>query len=67
MVSDEAVTRFLRAAPIPACPDDVLTRLRATIAGEVELRRASRVEPDIDLTGIKPASDLWSDETVDDL
>lgn len=67
MVSDEAVTRFLRAAPSLACPDDVLTRLRATVAGEVELRRASRVDPDINLTGLKPASELWSDETVDDV
>lgn len=67
MVSEAAVTRFLRAAPSLTCPDGVLSRLRATIAGEVELRRASRVEPDIDLAGLKTTSELWSDETVDDL
>lgn len=66
MISDEAVTRYLRAAPTVPCPDDVLTRLRATIAGEVELRHASSVDPDSDVPDLKTHSPLWSDDTVDD-
>ncbi len=66
MVSDAAVTRYLRAAPVLACPDDVLTRLRATIAGEVELRRASDVDPDHDTPELKTRPPLWSDDRVHD-
>ena len=64
---DEAVARYLRAAPPLAMPAEVLIRLQATIAAEAELRRASRVEPAADLADLKRESRLWSDDTVDDV
>ncbi len=66
MIAEESVSRCLQAAPTVPCPDDVLTRLRATVAGEVEFRRASRVEPDSDVADLKTHSPLWSNDTVDD-
>ena len=64
MISEEAVSRFLQAAPTVPCPDDVLSRLRATIAGEVEFRHASRVEPDVTRTHLKAESPLWQHHKV---
>ncbi len=66
MMPEEAVTRFLRGAPPLTCPDDVMDRLRGTIASEVELRRASQVEPDPGLIDLKADSPLWSDQSADD-
>ena len=66
MMPEEAVTRWLRSASAPTCPDDVLTRLRATVTAEVELRRASRGEPDTDSVDLKAHSPLWSNQSVDD-
>ena len=66
MISEEDVSRYLQAAPTVACPDDVLSRLRATIAGEVEFRHASRVEPDDAVPDLKPTSPLWQDDPVTD-
>lgn len=63
MISEETVSRFLSSAPPLPCPDDVRSRLRATIAGEVELRRAIRVEPDA-VPEVKRHSALWSEHTV---
>ncbi|MFT3971366.1 MAG: hypothetical protein QM695_14075 [Micropruina sp.] len=63
MISEEAVSRFLQAAPTVPCPDDVLIRLRTTIAGEVEFRHASRVEPDAVARDLK-ASPLWQHHDV---
>lgn len=62
--AEEAVTRFLQSAPTLATPDDVLARLRATIADEVELRRASSVDPEPDLNDLKHDSSAWSDDPV---
>ena len=67
MISEEAVSRYLQTAPTIPCPDDVMFRLRATIADEVEFRRASRVEPDDDTLELKTHSPLWSNDTVDEL
>ncbi len=66
MISEEDVSRYLQAAPTVACPDGVLSRLRATIAGEVEFRHASRVEPDVDTPELKTRSPLWADDRVND-
>ncbi|MFT4296849.1 MAG: hypothetical protein QM582_15710 [Micropruina sp.] len=66
MYSEPAVTRALQAAPPLVCPDDIKAQLLATIAGEVELRRASRFEPDADVRELKAGSPLWSDHPVDD-
>lgn len=67
MISEETVSRFLHIAPPPSCPDDVRARLRATIANEVELRRASRVEPGAGVPDVdKPHSALWTEHTVRD-
>ena len=64
-LAEETVSRLLRSvAPVP-CPDDVRSRLRATLAGEVELRRAIRVEPKV-AADVKPRSALWSEHTVHD-
>ena len=60
-VAEDAVTRFLQSAPTLATPQDVLARLRRTVAAEVELRRASTVEPDLHLPELKEHSQLWSD------
>ncbi|MFT4215997.1 MAG: hypothetical protein QM619_02270 [Micropruina sp.] len=64
MISEEAVSYYLRAAPGVRCPDEVRSRLRATIAGEVKLRRASRVEPDADVRELKNPARLWANETI---
>ena len=65
--AEEAVTRFLRSAPTLTTPEDVLARLRRTVAGEVELRRASTVDPDLpDVPHLKHHSPLWSDDPVAD-
>ncbi len=64
MISEEAVSRFLQAAPTVPCPDDLLSRLRATIAGEVEFRHASRVEPDVARAHLKAESQLWQHHDV---
>lgn len=64
--AEEAVTRFLRSAPTLTTPEDVLATLRRTVAGEVELRRASTVDPDPDLPELKRTSELWSDKPVAD-
>lgn len=66
MMPEEAVTRFLRGAPPLTIPDDVMARLRGTIANEVELRRASRVEPDADQVNLKAESPHWSRQNIDD-
>ena len=64
MISEQTVTRFLNSTPMMACPDDVLARMRRTIAGEVELRRAASIDPDDDVPDLKPGTPLWSPETV---
>ena len=64
MISEEAVSRFLHAAPTVVCSDDVLSRLRATIAGEMKFRHASRVEPDANLSDLKAESPLWQHHDV---
>jgi hypothetical protein len=64
MISEETVIRFLNTAPSLPCPDDILARLRTTIADEVELRRASRVEPDADLPELKAETPLWINDSV---
>ncbi|MFT3860056.1 hypothetical protein [Micropruina sp.] len=64
--AEQAVTRFLQHAATPPMPEAVRARLRATIAAETELRRASRVEPDHDVPDLKPISPLWSDDPVSD-
>jgi hypothetical protein len=63
---DEAISRLLRSAPAPTMPAAVLARLRRTIASEVDLRTASRVEPDDDVPDLKPTSPLWQDDPVTD-
>ncbi|MFT3835295.1 MAG: hypothetical protein QM711_18585 [Micropruina sp.] len=65
MISEDTLTRLLRAAPPLPCPDDVRSRLRATLAAEVDLRRAIRVEPEV-AADVKPRSALWSEHTVHD-
>ena len=62
--ADEAITRLLRSTPAPVMPPSVLARLRSTIAGEVALRNASRVEPDDAVPDLKPTSLLWQDDPV---
>ncbi|MEZ5128881.1 MAG: hypothetical protein R2703_10385 [Micropruina glycogenica] len=64
--ADEAITRLLRSTPAPVMPPSVLARLRSTIAGEVALRNASRVEPDDAVPDLKPTSPLWQDDPVTD-
>lgn len=64
MISEQTVTRFLNSTPIMACPDDVLARMRRTIAGEVELRRAASIDPDDDVPDLKSSTSLWSSEAV---
>jgi len=66
MIGEDAVIRFLHDAPSLSIPDEVLARLQETIAGEVELRQASRIDPDVELPEIKQASPVWSDDTVTD-
>lgn len=66
MNPDEAVARYLRDAPEVPCPDDVLARLKATIADEVELRRATCIDPDHDTPELKTRSPLWEDDRVHD-
>ena len=62
--ADEAITRLLRSTPAPVMPPSVLARLRSTIAAEVDLRNASRVEPDDAVPDLKPTSPLWQDDPV---
>ena len=62
--ADEAITRLLRSTPAPVMPPSVLARLRSTIAGEVALRNAGRVEPDDAVPDLKPTSPLWQDDPV---
>lgn len=64
--ADEAITRLLRSTPAPVMPPSVLARLRSTIAAEVDLRNASRVEPDDAVPDLKPTSPLWQDDPVTD-
>lgn len=66
MIPDEVVTRFLRSAPDLTAPDAVKARLRAVIAEEVELRRASAVEPAVEMPEIKHPSRLWTEDPVTD-
>ena len=62
--ADEAITRLLRSTPAPVMPPSVLARPRSTIAAEVDLRNASRVEPDDAVPDLKPTSPLWQDDPV---
>jgi len=64
--AEQAVTRFLQSEPTVATPTAVLARLRATIADEVELRRAREVDPAEHPTDLKQRSPLWAGDPVDD-
>jgi len=66
MIGEDAVIRFLQNAPVLPIPDEVLARLQETVAGEVELRQASLIDPDVELPEIKQVSPAWSDDPVTD-
>lgn len=65
-MTDDEVTRFLRAAPEVPMPPAVLARLRAAVAAEAELRRAADVAPDAEGADLKQPSPLWVDDPVED-
>jgi len=66
MIGEDAVIRFLQNAPVIPIPDEVLARLRETIAAEVELRQVSLIDPEVELPEMKQVSSEWSDDPVTD-